>query len=114
MAEGDAASFVNHAREFGRGLASLGRATDAPVVPPRFGELASLAERGGVSAVWRGRRRCRRVAVLRLLRSGLALARDALSMRPLAIAVDHGGVRPSPLALRNILHRQDIASSRIL
>ncbi len=92
---GDARRFVKEAAAFGRALASLGEAADAPIVPPAFAELGALAERegaaflpsgagGGDVAVWLG------VAPP----SSTFLARaQALSLSLLNLAVDHGGVR---------------------
>jgi hypothetical protein len=81
---------------YGRALDTLGRAADAPVVPPAFAELATLAETldsaaflpsgagGGDVGVWLDiapppARFCR--------------ARRALGMSALALNVDRGGVR---------------------
>jgi phosphomevalonate kinase len=95
VAVGDARRFVKEAAAFGRALASLGEAADAPIVPPAFAELGALAERegaaflpsgagGGDVAVWLG------VAPP----SSTFLARaQALSLSLLNLAVDHGGVR---------------------
>ena len=46
-ARGDLAGFVAAGRANARALADLGRAADAPIVPPAFAELAGLAEREG-------------------------------------------------------------------
>lgn len=95
-AVGDARAFVRKAAAFEHALASLGDAADAPIVPPAFAELAGLAEReqgaflpsgagGGDVAVWLG-----------VVPPSVAFRRraEALSLAPLALAVDHGGVRP--------------------
>lgn len=95
---GDARGFVRSACAFGVALAALGRAADAPIVPPRFAELASWAERedaafvpsgagGGDVAVWLG---------LAPPSAGFTSRARALSMRPLALAIDRGGLRPEP------------------
>jgi phosphomevalonate kinase len=93
---GDAWRFVQRAAGFGRALAALGDAADAPIVPAAFAELAALAEReggaffpsgagGGDVAVWLGVEKP----------SSLFAARAAaLGLSPLSIAIDHGGVRP--------------------
>jgi phosphomevalonate kinase len=96
----DAASFVRKASIFGRVLASLGEAADAPIVPPAFAELASLAEHehaafypsgagGGDVAVWLG-----------IAPPSPAFTRraEALALAPLALAVDHGGVRAESIS----------------
>jgi len=93
---GDATCFVRSAREFGQALRALGEAADAPIVPPAFAELASLAVAedaaflpsgagGGDVAVWLGLAPPSAAFCARAL---------ALSMRPLAVGVDRGGVRP--------------------
>jgi phosphomevalonate kinase len=92
----DGPSFVRLAREFGSALAALGHALDTPIVPPRFAELASLAERedaaflpsgagGGDVAVWLG---------LGPPSTAFALRAEGLSMRLLALGIDRGGLRP--------------------
>jgi phosphomevalonate kinase len=92
----DAARFVQRAAAFGRALATLGEAADAPIVPPPFAELGALAERegaaffpsgagGGDVAVWIG---------LAPPSSEFCARAVALAFRPLTLAVDHGGVRP--------------------
>jgi phosphomevalonate kinase len=92
---GDAPEFVHRAAAFGRALAVLGEAADAPIVPPAFAELAALAEReeaaflpsgagGGDVAVWLG---------LAAPSAAFAARAKALALSPLALAVDHGGVR---------------------
>jgi phosphomevalonate kinase len=95
-AVGDANRFVQRAAAFGRALAALGDAADAPIVPPAFAELAALAERegaaffpsgagGGDVAVWLGVEPP----------SAMFTARaTALALAPLPVAIDHGGVRP--------------------
>jgi phosphomevalonate kinase len=93
---GDARAFVSCAREFGDTLAALGNAIDAPVVPSSFGELAALAARehaaflpsgagGGDVAVWLG---------LAAPSAAFAARAKELSMRPLALGIDRGGLRP--------------------
>lgn len=93
---GDATCFVRAAREFGQTLRALGQAADAPIVPPAFAELASLAVAedaaflpsgagGGDVAVWLG---------LAPPSAAFTARARALSMRPLAVGVDRGGVRP--------------------
>lgn len=101
LVDGNAGCFVRSAREFGAALDQLGRAADAPIVPPAFAELASLAASedgaflpsgagGGDVAVWLGLHEP----------SAAFLARAAaLSMRRLAVAVDRGGVRPESRAI---------------
>jgi phosphomevalonate kinase len=98
---GDGPSFVAAAAGYGRSLEALGRAADAPIVPPSFAELASVAARdggaflpsgagGGDVAVW--------LALGPVSPELLERAR-ALGMRPLSLGIDHGGVRaqsPSP------------------
>jgi phosphomevalonate kinase len=92
---GDAASFVRAARAFGQALAALGKAADAPIVPPAFAELASLAiaedaaflpsgAGGGDVGIWLG---------LSAPSAAFSARAQALSMRPLAIGLDAGGVR---------------------
>ncbi len=92
----DAGRFVHRAADFGRALAALGDAADAPIVPPSFAELALLAERegaaflpsgagGGDVAVWLG------VAPPSSAFDARALE---LALSALPLAVDHGGVRP--------------------
>jgi phosphomevalonate kinase len=92
----DATRFVRRSADFGRVLASLGEAADAPIVPPAFAELAALAEGegaaffpsgagGGDVAVWLG------VAPPSVTFGSRAAA---LGLSTLNLAVDHGGVRP--------------------
>jgi phosphomevalonate kinase len=92
----DARCFVKRAAGFGRALAALGDAADAPIVPPAFAELAALAERegaaffpsgagGGDVAVWLG---------LQAPSSAFVARATALELSPLTLAIDHGGVRP--------------------
>jgi phosphomevalonate kinase len=96
VGHGDARGFVESACAFGRALAALGLAALAPIVPPRFAELASRAERedaafvpsgagGGDVAVWLG---------LAPPSAAFASRADALAMRPLALGIDCGGLRP--------------------
>jgi phosphomevalonate kinase len=95
---GDAVAFVAVAREYGRALDALGRAADAPIVPPAFAELAALAEAeggaflpsgagGGDVAVWLSSTPPS---------AAFAARAGALSMRPLSLGIDRGGVRPHP------------------
>jgi phosphomevalonate kinase len=92
---GDARAFVRAARDTGDALDALGRAADAPIVPPAFAELARLAERadgaflpsgagGGDVAVWLG---LAPPPAAFLDRAG------ALGMRPLGLKLDIRGVR---------------------
>jgi len=91
----DARGFVSAAREYGRALDALGRAADAPIVPPAFAELAASAADedaaflpsgagGGDVAVW-----------LSTVSPSPAFAAraEALSMRPLQLHLDSDGVR---------------------
>jgi len=93
---GEAHGFVQRAAGFGRALAALGDAADAPIVPPAFAELSALAERegaaffpsgagGGDVAVWLGVQAPSSVFIARA---------TALALAPLTLAIDHGGVRP--------------------
>jgi phosphomevalonate kinase len=93
---GNARTFVDGAAAFARALAALGEAADAPIFLPAFTELSVRAERedgaflpsgagGGDVAVWLGTAPPSAPFVAR--------ARE-LSLQPLALAVDHGGVRP--------------------
>jgi len=95
---GDTRAFVLAARDYGDALDALGRAADAPIVLPSFGELARAAERsdaaflpsgagGGDVAVWLGL----------APPPGAFLDRAAaLGLAPLPVSVDHGGVRVRP------------------
>ncbi len=97
---GDLTLFVSSARRFGRALEALGRAADAPIVPPSFAELGALAARehaafhpsgagGGDVGVWLGT----------AAPSSTFLARAAaLSMRRLDLGFDRGGVRLDSLS----------------
>jgi phosphomevalonate kinase len=98
--QGDGRGFIRAAREFGRALAALGRAADAPIVPPAFAELADLAEAeegaflpsgagGGDVAVWLGETPPS---------SSFLLRATALSMRRLTLGFDRGGVRTEPMS----------------
>lgn len=98
---GDGPSFVAAVAGYGRALEALGRAADAPIVPPPFAELASVAVRdggaflpsgagGGDVAVWLG---------LGPASPELLARAGALGMNPLSLGIDRGGVRaqsPSP------------------
>jgi phosphomevalonate kinase len=97
---GDAGSFVRKSGAFGRALAALGDAADAPIFPPAFTELAALAEReqgvflpsgagGGDVAVWLG---------LAPPSAAFAARAEALALAPLTLAIDHGGVRPESIS----------------
>jgi phosphomevalonate kinase len=91
----DVHGFVAAARDYGRGLAALGHAAGVPIVPPAFAELAALADDeraaflpsgagGGDVAVW----------LSSAPPSDAFRARaELLSMRPLALGLDLGGVR---------------------
>ena len=92
----DAGRFVQRAAAFGRALAALGDAADAPIVPAAFAELAGLAERegaaffpsgagGGDVAVWLG---------VHPPSSAFTARATTLALSPLTLAIDHGGVRP--------------------
>lgn len=92
----NARTFVDGAAAFARALAAVGEAADAPIFLPAFTELSARAEAengaflpsgagGGDVAVWLG--------TAAPSAAFAARARD-LSLQPLAIAVDHGGVRP--------------------
>jgi phosphomevalonate kinase len=92
---GDARAFVGAADAYGRGLAALGHAADAPIVPRAFADLATIARAegaaflpsgagGGDVAVWLGPA-APSVAFV--------ASADALAMRLLPVAVDRGGVR---------------------
>lgn len=92
---GDARAFVRAAGAYGRALDTLGRAADAPVVPPAFAELAALAETdsaaflpsgagGGDVGIWLDIAPPPAVFVARAA---------ALGMSALALNVDRGGVR---------------------
>ena len=95
---GDAPSFIGLSRQFGSALAALGKACDAPIVPPAFAELASLAAResaaffpsgagGGDVGVWLG---------LAAPSADFVSRAEALSMRPLSLCIDRGGLRAEP------------------
>jgi phosphomevalonate kinase len=92
---GDAVSFIAFSSDFGRALAELGRACDSPIVLPAFADLASLAEHesaaflpsgagGGDVCVWLG---------LAPPSATFASRAAALSIRPLALRIDRGGLR---------------------
>ncbi len=94
----DARALIACAREFGEALAALGEVIDAPVVPPRFAELASLAARehaaflpsgagGGDVGIWLG---------LGLPSTAFASRARALAMHLLPLGIDRGGLRPEP------------------
>jgi phosphomevalonate kinase len=92
---GDCGGFVAAARDYGRALDALGRAADAPIVPPAFAELAELAAGedaaflpsgagGGDIAVWLSS-----AAPSRAFSTRAA----ALSMVALDLRLDPDGVR---------------------
>ncbi|HEY1695510.1 MAG TPA: hypothetical protein VGG39_25245 [Polyangiaceae bacterium] len=92
---GDARAFVLAARDTGAALEALGHAADAPIVLPAFADLAARAAAedgaflpsgagGGDVAVW--------LALAPPSEAFVDVA-GALGMRPLALAVDRGGVR---------------------
>ena len=98
--QGDAQAFVERAAAFGRALAVLGQASDAPIVPPAFAELAQIAEEeqaaflpsgagGGDVAVWLGTAPPSADFERR--------AKD-LTIRHLPLSMDRGGVRPEALS----------------
>jgi phosphomevalonate kinase len=93
--QSDARAFIAAACDYGRALGALGHAADAPIVPPSFEALASIAEAegaaflpsgagGGDVAVWLG---------TSFPSSDFAARADTCSMRPLALSIDRGGVR---------------------
>jgi phosphomevalonate kinase len=92
----DARAFVRAAREYGRGLDVLGRAADAPIVPPAFAELATLAAGAGAAFLPSGAGGGDVAVWLHLSPPppGFVERAAALGMRPLSLAIDHGGVRP--------------------
>jgi phosphomevalonate kinase len=92
---GSLVSFVGGARACCAALERLGEAADAPIVPPRFAELAPLAAAedaaflpsgagGGDVAVWLGRS---------APSAAFAARAAALGFRVLRAAIDPGGVR---------------------
>lgn len=97
----DAVSFVRTAAAYGLALEALGRAADAPIVPPSFAELGAIASRdgaaflpsgagGGDVAVWLGDGPVSPELIARA---------EALAIRLLPLGIDRGGVRvelPSP------------------
>jgi phosphomevalonate kinase len=98
--QGDARAFVERAGAFGRALAVLGQAADAPIVPPAFAELSQIAEEeqaaflpsgagGGDVAVWLGTAAPSAEFERRAV---------ALSIRHLPLSLDRGGVRPEALS----------------
>jgi phosphomevalonate kinase len=97
---GNARAFIASAVAFGSALSALGLAADAPIVPPAWAELASLAEHeraaflpsgagGGDVAVWLG---------LEPPSADFVSRAGALSMRPLVLRIDRGGLRPESLS----------------
>lgn len=97
VARRDGPGFVTAARAFGKALDDLGRAALAPIVPPSFAELAARAScegaafvpsgaGGGDVAVWIG---------LCPPSNDFAAHAARLSMHPLALAIDRGGLRPA-------------------
>jgi phosphomevalonate kinase len=96
VAVADTVRFVRQAAAFGRALAALGEAADAPIVPPAFSELAAQAEGegaaflpsgagGGDVAVWLG---------VAPPSPAFLVRAQGLSLQALNLAVDLGGVRP--------------------
>jgi len=92
----EAGGFVRAAREFGAALDALGRAADAPIVPPAFAELASFAARedscflpsgagGGDVGLWLG---------CSFPSAAFSERARACAMRSLALSVDRDGVKP--------------------
>jgi phosphomevalonate kinase len=97
---GDTSTFVRKAAAFGRALAALGDAADAPIFSAAFTELASLAEGeqaaflpsgagGGDCAAWMGTAPPSPAFTARA---------HALGLAPLPLAIDHGGVRPESIS----------------
>jgi phosphomevalonate kinase len=109
---GDARAFVGVACDYARALEALGRDAAAPIVPPDFAELASLAEGeggaflpsgagGGDVGVWLA---CAPPSAGFVARAG------QLSMRPLVLGVDRAGVRTiHPRPGRGVLPRDSAA-----
>jgi phosphomevalonate kinase len=96
----DVGAFTDLARAFGDSLAAMGRACGAPIVLPAFAELASVARSvdaaflpsgagGGDVGVWIGRSHPT---------EAFAARARTLSMRPLAVGIDRGGLRPESLS----------------
>jgi phosphomevalonate kinase len=96
MDRGDARAFVDAAAAFGRALAALGRAADAPIVPAPFAELAALAEQeqgaflpsgagGGDVGIWLG---------TAAPPAAFSERAAALAVQHLPLSLDRGGVRP--------------------
>ena len=94
--EADSDAFAGAARDFGDSLAAFGQACDVPIVLPSFAELASVARShgaaflpsgagGGDAGVWIGRAPPP---------TNFAARAQSLLMRPLAIEIDCGGLRP--------------------
>jgi phosphomevalonate kinase len=97
---GEAQAFVDAASDFGRSLAKLGEAADAPIVPPAFADLAADArsERaaflpsgagGGDVAVWLG---------VAPPPASFVRRAETLGLVALDLALDRGGVRPHSLS----------------
>jgi phosphomevalonate kinase len=97
LADADAGAFIDAARATSAALVALGRDADAPVVPAAFVELGALAEKeegaffpsgagGGDVGAFIGLRPASDAFRARLTHFG---------MRPLAVGIDRGGVRPA-------------------
>jgi len=91
----DTPAFIRAARDYGRALDALGRAADAPIVPPAFAELAMLAEESGAAFLPSGAGGGDVAVWLDLASPSAAFVEraGALGMRPLPLSVDRGGVR---------------------
>jgi len=87
--------FLAAARTMSSALATLGTLADAPIVPPAFAELATLAEReggaffpsgagGGDVGVWLG---------AAPPSAGFLARARTLAMHPIELGMDHAGVR---------------------
>jgi phosphomevalonate kinase len=96
----DAALFVGIAREYGAALAVLGHAADAPIVPPSFARLALVADGEGGAFLPSGAGGGDVGLWLSCAPPSAAFVRSAmaLSMHPLDLDVDRGGVRAQPAA----------------
>jgi phosphomevalonate kinase len=93
---GDTRGFVEDASAYGRALAELGQAADAPIVPHAFAELGALAALGGAAflpsgagggdmGVWLG---------TAPPPSEFTERARVLGARHLPVSLDRGGVRP--------------------
>jgi phosphomevalonate kinase len=90
------AEFVSAARAYGSELDALGRAADVPIVPPRFAELARLADGEGAAFVPSGAGGGDVAIWLSSAPPSLEFSSRAraLSMRRLRLSFDREGVRP--------------------